>query len=162
MPQPGGAGFCDAAGCAAHLGMLLHRVGSHCMFAASADRKGERGRILNVTAVHVTHDQEGIGSRAIGSIIAIGAINLPVRALHPQAHSENAQAYDTDPRSRRRKGRFGDGPRSAGGYLGVSTVEGFLCCRAARQRPQNSLSDNRGPEGRGDAPTVSKRRGTTC
>jgi ABC-type Fe3+/spermidine/putrescine transport system ATPase subunit len=29
-------------------------------------------RTLNVTAVHVTHDQEGIGSRAIGSIIAIG------------------------------------------------------------------------------------------
>jgi hypothetical protein len=38
MPQPGAAAFCDAAGCAAHLGMLLHRVGSHCMFAASADR----------------------------------------------------------------------------------------------------------------------------
>jgi hypothetical protein len=29
------------------------------------------------------------------------------------------------------KGAIWDGPRSAGGYLGVSTIEDFLCCRAA-------------------------------
>jgi len=38
----------------------------------------------------------GIGSRGVGSRIAVGAIGLCVGALHPNAHSENARAYDTD------------------------------------------------------------------
>src|SRR5262245_36072173 len=37
-----------------------------------------------------------IGSRGVGSRIAVGAIGLCARALHPNAHSENARAYDTD------------------------------------------------------------------
>jgi hypothetical protein len=37
-----------------------------------------------------------IGSRGVDSRIAVGAIGLCVGALHPNAHSENAHAYDTD------------------------------------------------------------------